>query len=146
MKDKPLITVYVALDVILVFLPVVFFAIFLFACILSVGKDDTAFSFAGLCLMMSFPYVMGAIVMLGGWCRARRFGTTQEFLQQAKRSWTKGGIILIGTFLTFGTIKLSLLEVFDEGALNIFRLLLMFGGPIMIGLLTLLALSESEDD
>ncbi len=135
----------VILPVCLNILPVITLCVFLFSCVITLGRDEQAFTLGNLCLIESFPIALGFIASLFLYFSRKPILPIMDFLVYIKYPWIRCGVILIGAFLIYGVIALSLLDIFNEDALNIIRLLLMFGGPILISLLTLMALSYIEE-
>lgn len=135
----------VILPVCLNVLPIITLCVFLFTCVISLGSDDKNFSFGNLCMIESFLIALGVIATVFLYFSRKPIMPIMDFFEYIKYPWIRCGIIMIGAILIYGVIALSLLDVFNEDALNIIRLLLMFGGPILIGLLTLMALSCIEE-
>lgn len=144
MRKKYNTLVDLMLPISIIFLPIIMLAVFLFVCIMP-GTEAGVFSFTNLFLMLSFPLGLGIILTLLAVLLYRNQTIWGKYVKAIKCQWKKCGIILVGICLIFLSIWTSLLSVFNEGGLNIIRLVLMFGGPILIAMLTFGFLSEMED-
>lgn len=133
-----------ALSLCLYGLPIVFLLIFLFICILP-GTESDAFSIRTLGLMLSFPYAFALLICLFSFIAKRKDVDLRTYCYSVKYHWYRAFIILIGILLCYGAIELSLLDVFYDGPLNILRIILMFGAPILIASGTLMVIFEIED-
>lgn len=135
----------IVLPICLNMLPIITLCTFLFSSVISLGSDEKFFSFSNLCIIEGCPIALGIIATVYLYFSRKPIMPIMDFLAYIKYPWIRCGIIMIGAFLVYGVISLSLLDIFSEDALNIIRLLLMFGGPIIIGLLTLMALLNIEE-
>ncbi|MBD5336667.1 MAG: hypothetical protein HDR95_05080 [Bacteroides sp.] len=126
------------------FLPIMMFAAYIFSCIWP-GTEDGTYSISNFLIMMSMAYGLAIVVTFFAFISVCRNKSIKSFWTIIKPEIIRGGIILAGATLIFGVIALSLLDVFNEGGLNIIRLFLMIGGPIIIGMFTLFCISSVED-
>lgn len=133
-----------AIPIVWNFLPIIMFASYIFVCIMPTTQEGS-FSFSNFLFFMSIPYGLAIVTTSLVYLSVCRRMSIKGFWTIIKPNIIRGGIILVGAALIFGVIDLSLLDVFNEGGLNIIRLGLMIGGPIIIGMFTLLCISSIED-
>lgn len=125
--------------------PVIMLAVYIVASIMPASLDSPI-GFGGFCFMIGLPYLFSLIVLSLEFLSKRRSTSFRLFFQKVKPSILRGFTILIGIFLIYGSIRLSLCSAFDEGAMNLLRLFFMIGGPIIIGMFTLFAFSSIEEN
>lgn len=123
-------------------MPAILLVTFLLTCILELGSDESFFYLSNLTLMISISAVLGIAVT--GLCYLVYHNKIpkRSLNLTILLNWCRFIIVVVGCFLIFGSIKLSLIEFFDDGFANFFRLILMFGVPIAIAIFDVMAIIE----
>lgn len=127
-------------------LPIICFAIFLFTCIISVGKDGDFFTFGNFCTIIGIAYFVGILFSLIAYFTAKnkcaktttdKWGDLmwKDYKLELKINIYTSVAILIGMILTYWVLWILFLPVFStEFILNMIRFLGMFGFPCLIAL------------
>lgn len=134
-----------ALPICLNIMPIICFAVFLLVCILP-GTETGAFTFSNLVLFISLSYLLGLTVAIVAYLSKFRNSSFSRYCRSIRFIWQRSIIILLGILVCFGSMKLSLLDVFnDDFFLNLVRLFLMLGVPILIALFFSIWVSSIEE-